>query len=150
VLVVGVFSVVVALGLGIVNGGLGDAIAGSNVYGYLGFLLTLGILPVYVLTNLAAVAYFRRAGRSSRLRHTVLPLAGAVLMVVLIVEQILQQTDPPYTWFPWVIIGWVVVLGAVAVWLGARRPEALKRAGAVLATGEVVDAEPVPPVRVSS
>jgi amino acid transporter len=150
VLVVGVFSVVVALGLGIVNGGLGDAIAGSNVYGYLGFLLTLGILPVYVLTNLAAIAYFRRAGRSSWLRHTVLPLAGAVLMVVLIVEQILQQTDPPYTWFPWVIIGWVVVLGAVAVWLGARRPEALKRAGAVLATGEVVDAEPVPPARVVS
>jgi amino acid transporter len=67
VLVVGVFSVVVALGLGIVSGGLGDPAAGSNVYGYLGFLLTLGILPVYVLTNLAAVAYFRRAGGRFRL-----------------------------------------------------------------------------------
>jgi amino acid transporter len=149
VLVVGVFSVVVAIGLGIVNGGLDDVTAGSNVYGYLGFLLTLGILLVYVLTNLAAVAYFRRtgrrAGRQRLVRHAVLPLAGAVLMVVLLVEQILQQTDPPYTWFPWVIIGWVVLLGAVAVWLGSRRPEALKRAGAVLATGEVGDTGPVSP-----
>lgn len=139
VLVVGGFSVVVALGLGLVNGGLGDTTAGSNVYGYLGFLLTLGILPVYVLTNLAAVAYFRRSDRLHLLRHAMLPLGGAALMGVLLVEQILQQTDPPYTWFPWVIVVWVAVLGAAAVWLGARRPEALKRAGSVLGTGEVVD-----------
>jgi amino acid transporter len=137
VLVVGVFTVASALGLGVVTGGLGDATAGSNVYGYLGFLLTLGILPVYVLTNLAAIAYFRRAGRLHVVRHAVLPLAGATLMVVLLVEQILQQTDPPYTWFPWVIVGWIAVLGAAAGWLGSQRPEALRRAGAVLATGEV-------------
>ncbi|HKE14430.1 MAG TPA: APC family permease [Kofleriaceae bacterium] len=145
VLVVGVFSVVVAFGLGIANGGLADAAAGSNVYGYLGFLLTLGILPVYVLTNLAAVAYFRRTNRFSLLRHAALPLTGAALMVVLLVEQILQQTDPPYTWFPWVIVAWVLLLGAVALWLRARRPEALERAGAVLATGEVGDAAATPP-----
>jgi urea transporter len=59
-------------------------------------------------------------------------------MVILLVEQILQQTDAPYTWFPWVIVGWVVLLGAIALWLGARRPDALQRAGAVLATGDVV------------
>jgi amino acid transporter len=139
VLVVGAFSVIVAIGLGIANGGLGDATAGSNVYGYLGFLLTLGILPVYVLTNLAAVAHFRRTGRLHLLRHAVLPLAGAVLMVVLLVEQILQQTGAPYTWFPWVIVGWIALLIVIAVWLGARRPDALQRAGAVLATGDVAD-----------
>lgn len=140
VLVVGVFSVIVATGLGLLNGGLGDATAGSNVYGYLGFLLTLAILPVYVLTNLAAVAYFRRSGRFRVVRHAVLPVIGAALMVVLLIEQILQQTDPPYTWFPWVIVAWVALLVAVAAWLGAQRPEVLKRAGAVLATGAVDDA----------
>jgi amino acid transporter len=149
VLVVGVFSVIVAIGLGIINGGLGDATAGSNVYGYLGFLLTLGILPVYVLTNLAAIAYFRRAGRLSLIRHAVLPLIGAALMVVLLVEQILQQTDAPYTWFPWVIVGWVALLGAIALWLGARRPDALQRAGAVLATGDVIDDAATAPARSS-
>ena len=82
-------------------------------------------LPVYVLTNLAAVAYFRRTDRLHVVRHAVLPLFGAALMVVLLVEQILQQTDPPYTWFPWLIVAWIAVLGAVAVWLGARRPDAL-------------------------
>jgi amino acid transporter len=141
VLAVGGFSVVVAIGLGIANGGLADPAAGSNVYGYLGFLLTLGILPVYVLTNLAATAYFRRAGRLHVIRHAVLPLTGGALMVVLLIEQILQQTDAPYTWFPWVIVAWVAVLVGVALWLGARRPEALSRAGAVLATGDAAAAE---------
>jgi amino acid transporter len=139
VLVVGAFSLVAALGLGRIAGGLGDPTGGSNVYGYLGFLLTLGILPVYVLTNLAAVAHFRRSGRFRVVRHAVLPLLGAALMVVLLVEQILQQTDPPYTWFPWLILGWVAVLAAIAFWLGARRPAALARAGAALATADVVD-----------
>ena len=87
-----------------------------------------------------AVAYFRRAGRLHPVRHVVLPVIGAALMVILLVEQILQQTDAPYTWFPWVIAGWVALLGAIAAWLGARRPDALARAGAVLATGEVIDA----------
>ena len=55
--------------VGAVSGGLGDPVGGSNVYGYLGFLLTLGILPVYVLTNVAAARYFRRAGRFRLVRH---------------------------------------------------------------------------------
>ena len=62
----GVFTVVTALTVGAVSGGLGDPAGGSNVYGYLGFLLTLGILPVYVLTNLAAARYFATADGSMR------------------------------------------------------------------------------------
>ena len=58
VLAVGAFAIVLALVVGAVSGGLGDPVGGSNVYGYLGYILTLGILPVYVLTNLAAVRYF--------------------------------------------------------------------------------------------
>lgn len=73
-------------------------------------------------------------------RHVALPLVGAGLMVVLLVEQIVQQTDAPYTWFPWLIVGWVALVAAVALWLGARRPDALRRAGAVLATGDVASA----------
>src|SRR3954469_3164087 len=63
VLVTGVFTLVLAFAVGAVSGGLGDPSGGSNVYGYLGFLLTLGILPVYVLVNLAAARYFLAAGR---------------------------------------------------------------------------------------
>lgn len=132
----GGFTVALALLVGAVSGGLGNPAGGSNVYGYLGFLLTLGILPVYVLTNLAAARYFVTAGRFKLVRHGVLPLGGAALMVALLAGQIIEQTTKPYTWFPWVIVLWIALFAAGAMWLAAARPGELERAGALLASGE--------------
>jgi hypothetical protein len=103
------------------------------VYGYLGFLLTLGILPVYVLTNLATARYFARAGRFRAIRHGLFPFGGAGLMVALLVGQIVEQTSAPYTWLPWAIAVWVALAAGGALWLARRRPQQLRRAGAVLA-----------------
>src|SRR4051794_34958592 len=128
----GTFTVVLALAVGAVSGGLGDPRGGSNVYGYLGFLLTLGILPVYVLVNLAAARYFLAAGRFNLLRHGILPLTGAGLMAALLVGQIVEQTTRPYTWFPWVIVLWVALVTAGAFWLAAARPRAFASAGELL------------------
>ena len=58
-----------------------------------------------------------------------LPLGGAALMVALLIGQILEQTVRPYTWFPWVIVIWVALVAAGALWLGANRPRELERAG---------------------
>src|SRR3954470_24357116 len=132
----GLFALVLALSVGAASGGLGDPAGGSNVYGYLGFLLTLGILPVYVLTNLAAARYFHGHGRFNLIRHGVLPLGGAALMVALLIGQILEQTVRPYTWFPWLIVIWVALMALGAQWLAMHRPRALELAGAVLATGD--------------
>jgi amino acid transporter len=140
-LATGAFAVGCALIVGAVSGGLDDPAGGSNVYGYLGFLLTLGVLPVYALTNLAAARYFARAGRFHAVRHGLLPIAGAGLMVALLVGQIVEQTAAPYTWLPWAIVAWVAAVGVGALWLARNRPEHLRRAGAVLATGET---EPQP------
>src|SRR4029450_7337195 len=108
----GAFTVITALTVGALSGGLGNPAGGSNVYGYLGFLLTLGILPVYVLTNLATARYFLRAGRFHVVRHGVLPIGGASLMVALLIGQIVEQTTRPYTWFPWVIVIWIALATA--------------------------------------
>jgi amino acid transporter len=138
-LVTGAFAIGCALIVGAISGGLDDPIGGSNVYGYLGFLLTLGVLPVYTLTNLAAARYFARAGRFKVVRHGLLPLAGAALMVALLVGQIVEQTATPYTWLPWAIVAWVLAVTMGAVWLSRARPRRLERAGAVLATGEAAE-----------
>jgi amino acid transporter len=121
-LVTGAFAIACALIVGAVSGGLGSPVGGSNVYGYLGFLLTLGVLPVYALTNLAAARYFARLGRFHWIRHGLLPLAGAGLMGALLVGQIVEQTAAPYTWLPWVIVAWVAVVSLAALWLIRVRP----------------------------
>jgi amino acid transporter len=57
---VSVFSIGTAVLVGIFSGGLGSPTGGSNVYGYLGFALTVAILPVYALSNAAVIKYFQR------------------------------------------------------------------------------------------
>jgi hypothetical protein len=63
-------------------------------------------------------------------------------MVALLVGQIVEQTAAPYTWLPWAIVAWVVVVALGAVWLSRTRPHQLRRAGSLLAASE---AEPTPP-----
>jgi amino acid transporter len=139
VLFQGVFAVGLALIVGGLAGGLGDPVAGGSVYGYLGFLLTMGILPVYILTNAAAIRFFRNRGDFGLVRHLLLPGLGALLMLGLTVGQIVEQVEAPYTWFPWVIVGWVALVSVGAAWLGARRPDSLRTAGAAM--GSVDDPE---------
>lgn len=142
----GIFSVVVALGVGLVAGGWGDPAGGFTVYGYLGFLLTLGVLPVYALTNVAAIRFMRRRPDFRWLPHAVLPALGALLIIGLLIAQIALQTTAPYTWFPWVIVVWVALVAAAAFWLGRARPEALERAGQALG-GEADDEITLTPTR---
>jgi amino acid transporter len=132
VLAQGIFSVVLVLSVGLFTGGWGDPAGGSTVYGYLGFLLTLGVLPVYALTNVAAIRYLWGTTEFRWLPHGVLPALGALLMIGLLTGQIVEQTTAPYTWFPWVIVAWVVVIAAVAFWLGRSKPDAVRSAGQAL------------------
>jgi len=136
----GIFSVVLALVVGLFAGGWGDPAGGFTVYGYLGFLLTLGVLPVYALTNVAAIRFMRSRGDFRWLPHAVLPALGALLIIGLLIAQIALQTTAPYTWFPWLIVVWVAAVAAAAFWLGRARPEVLQRAGQALG-GEGDDIE---------
>ena len=69
-----VFAVVVTLVVGAVGGYV-------HAYAYLGSLLTLAIIPVYVLTNAACIRFFATTARARRntLRHVVLPVLGMLL-----------------------------------------------------------------------
>ena len=128
-----IFSALVVVAVGAVSGGLANPDGGSNVYGYCGFLLTLAILLVYILANLAAIAFFRRRGDAKILRQAVLPALGIALIGGLFFAQIIEQTDPPYTWMPWLIVGWLVAVAAGAMWLRFNQPDVLAKAGAILA-----------------
>jgi amino acid transporter len=72
------------------------------------------------------------------IRHMLLPALGVVLMVGLFAGQIAENTDAPYTWMPWIILAWFVILGLGALWLALTRPDTLRKAGAVLGSDETV------------
>jgi hypothetical protein len=112
-----------------------------NAYAYLGSLLTLAIIPVYILTNAACIRYFAGPARARRnvVKHVVLPVLGMLVMLIPIYGLIWPVPAAPYNLFPYVVVLAIVVSAGVAWFIGRRRPEVLSRAGAVLAAAEVDD-----------
>jgi len=98
-------------------------------------VLTFGIIPVYWLTNIACMRFFRRQRPQefNVWRHAVLPVIGILLMVIPIYGSLWPVPAAPYNWFPYAVLGYIVLLAVVANVLGRRRPELLARAGEVLA-----------------
>jgi amino acid transporter len=131
------FAVVLTFGVGLVAGPF-------NTYVYLGSILTLAIIPVYMLTNVACMRYFANVGRAERsvLRHVVLPVAGILLLLVPVYGQVYPAPAAPLRYFPYVVLLYIAAAAVWATMLGRSRPEVLLRAGAVLATGDVSSAEP--------
>ena len=129
---VAIFSVVLTFGVGLIAGPF-------NAYVYLGSILTLAIIPVYILTNVAAIRYFATTRRSERsiLRHAILPVLGILLLGIPIYGQVYPAPPAPLVYFPYLVLLFIIVTALVAVQLGKRRPDVLLRAGATLAAADV-------------
>ncbi|MBC7518642.1 MAG: APC family permease [Microbacteriaceae bacterium] len=132
-----IVAVVFTFGVGLVTGPF-------NAYVYLGSILTLAIIPVYILTNIACIRHFNGPGRADRSvwRHVVLPVLGIALLGIPIFGQLYPAPPAPLVFFPYLVLLFIAVMVVIAVVVGRRRPEFLARAGAVLATGEREDAAP--------
>lgn len=114
--------------------GVGFAAGPFNTYVYLGAMLTLAIIPVYVLTNVACVRFFARRDDRRPLRHGVLPVAGVLLLLIPVYGQVYPPPDPPLRYFPYLVLAFIAVAAVVATVMGRRNPDLLARAGAVMGT----------------
>lgn len=129
---VGIFSIVLTFGVGLIAGPF-------NAYVYLGSILTLAIIPVYILTNVAAMRYFASTLRSERsiVRHAILPVLGILLLGIPIYGLVYPVPPAPLVYFPYLVLVFIIITAVVAVRLGKRRPDVLLRAGATLAAADV-------------
>jgi amino acid transporter len=136
IVVQSIISIVVALVVGFWVGPL-------NAYAYLGAMLTLGIVPVYILVNIACIRFYRREypREASLVRHTILPILGCLLMLIPIYGSVWPIPAAPYNYFPYILIVYIGVGILIAAYLARTRPDTLRRAGAMLAEGDL-DTEP--------
>jgi amino acid transporter len=128
---VAIFATVLTFGVGLIAGPF-------NAYVYLGSILTLAIIPVYVLTAIACMRHFAGPGRARRsvLRHVVLPVLGIAVLAIPLVGQLYPVPAAPLNFFPYLVLLFIIVMAVVAFTIGRNRPEVLRRAGTVMATGE--------------
>ncbi len=126
--------IVQSVGSGILAVVLGLIAGPFNTYGYLGTILTLGIIPVYILVNIAVIRYFRSNYPSefNVIKHLILPIAGILLMAIPIYGLLWPIPDFPYNLFPYLVIGYIGISVVIAFWLEKNRPNELREAGKIL------------------
>jgi amino acid transporter len=142
-----IVGIVIAIGLSL---WLGAAYPGTpgplNTYFWLGYALGLLFAGMYIAVNIAVIGFYLRERRDefNVLRHLVVPVIGAILMVpaffsalggvtIPIINLELASLGEPYSFVPpivgiWMIVG--VVLGLV-LWAGRR--ETMARVGEAVA-----------------
>jgi amino acid transporter len=130
------FSVAFALLVGLKYGPYG-------VYGFAGTTLGLGMVFIYILMSLAVIRFYRREHRQEFkvIRHGILPVATAAIMILPIYGQLHPTPAYPNNWAIWLLIAWVAVGVLYLLTLRSRRPERIAAMGRVFGSDDESDAD---------
>lgn len=140
-------SLLVFLGLGLLIigvWGLGHIIGGHATSGSMSALTifvesstfgTILVLIVYGLSNLALPFYYKKHHPElfNAFRHAVLPFLGLVAILVPLYYLAKPGQPAPYSWYPYIALGVVVLAVAYASVLVARDPGLGDRVGSIVA-----------------
>jgi amino acid transporter len=124
---VGALAVVMTVGFG---GLIAQRLAGTNAanaFFYPGTIGVLSLLVAYIATNLGAIRHLFVRARRRPLWQIVFPVVGIAFLVFTIYKNV-AGTSAPYSTFPWVVLGWLVVGGGIV----ALAPGVAKRIGVAL------------------
>jgi amino acid transporter len=99
---------------------------------------TILVLLVYLASNIALPVYYRRyhPAEFRIVRHLVLPLLGAVAIIVPLYYLAKPGQSAPYNWFPYLALAILVAAAAYAVFLTRRDPSLGERVGSIVADGD--------------
>jgi amino acid transporter len=127
IIVYSIFTLVIGISAGAAWGPMA-------AFGNLGYLSSMGILPIFVLTNVALPIFILRRYRSefSWIKHVVFPFLSSVTFLAAIWLNIHPWPAAPLNVFPWVLVGWVLASVAWVTVLKRRGAESIKRLGEVL------------------
>lgn len=126
-----IFSIVFALLVGLKYGPYG-------VYGFAGTVLGLGMVLIYIVISIGVIGFYRREHRSefSILRHAVLPVLTALIMILPIYGQLRPTPPYPNNLAIWLVLTWMIVGVGYLAYLRIRRPQLIG------AMGKAFEAEP--------
>jgi amino acid transporter len=135
--VIFVLNVAVSLGLGAWLGPVG-------AFSFIGLFITLGVIVLYVMGNLAVIRLYRTRFRSefSWAKHVLVPVAASLVLAVGLYFSVWPWPAWPLNLAVVLVVVWLLVGVVLAVVLGRNRADALERAAELLF--ESGDAPPTP------
>jgi amino acid transporter len=105
-----------------------------NAFGYLGYLSSIAMLPVYIVTNVALPFFMRKLypAEFSPVLHIVLPAISSLIFIVGIYLNVYPWPAAPMTSFPVIVLGVIVGAAAWGAILQKQGSPLLHRLGHVL------------------
>lgn len=93
-------------------------------------ILTLSIIMVYILGNIALVRFYRREypGEFSFWLHGVFPIVSSLFLVVALIGSIFPVPSYPLNLTPYIVLVWIIIGFAVLTYLRRKRPETIEAA----------------------
>jgi amino acid transporter len=133
-----VFSAAFALLLGLGYGPYG-------VYGFAGTVLGLGMVFTYIVISIGVIGFYRREHRAefSPLRHGLLPVLTAVIMLLPVYGQLHPAPAYPNNLAIWLLVAWMVVGVGYLLHLRRNKPQVIGAMGR--AFGDEPEPEAGPP-----
>jgi amino acid transporter len=136
------FSGTLALVASILFGAIYGAL---NFASWLSYFATLFFIAAYLLISVGLIRFMWRDHRSefSWAKHAVLPVISIAAMIWVLWGNIHPYPPAPLRWFIYATIGVLLVGVGVAQWLARSRPEAMQKAGLLMADVEAEREEAV-------
>jgi amino acid transporter len=113
--------------------GLGAAMGPLGVYSFMGGVLGLGIILIYIAMSLGLVRYAWTHERASfsPVRHAVVPIVSSLLLLLPIYGLLWPRPDWPYNLIPYIVVAWIIGGFVFFRRLAAQSPERVEGMGRV-------------------
>jgi amino acid transporter len=102
---------------------------------FLGFVLVIAVIFVYIVANLGVVLYYWRERRDefNWILHFIFPVGTSIILIYSLYKSFNPFPAHPYNWSPFIVGAWFVAGIGVLLYLRARGDESwLEKAGAVI------------------
>jgi amino acid transporter len=136
------FSGILALVASILFGAIYGAL---NFASWLSYFATLFFIAAYLLISVGLIRFMWRDHRSefSWAKHAVLPVISIAAMIWVLWGNIHPYPPAPLRWFIYATVGVLLIGVLIAHWLARNRPEAMQKAGLLMADVEAEREEAV-------
>lgn len=116
--------------------GIGNFVGPSQIYGWLGAIITVGIIVMYGLANISLTRYIRREHPQDfrRWNHQIMPALGTLLLLPVLWVTFWPIPAYPFNLVPYIVVVWLIIGFVMLKRLEAREPDALVQASTLLVT----------------
>jgi amino acid transporter len=98
-------------------------VGSADIYGFLGDIITVAIVIMYGLANIALYFYMRREQTEHFRwwRHALIPLVGTLLLLPVIWVTFVPLPAYPFDLVPYIVVAWMIIGAGVMWWIERRK-----------------------------